>query len=185
MGSIKGGARCSQATWTLAVDGGRRSPKAVASTKAGTPPGGRLLTSVYIDSSLTEFPPPATPWRLPTSAWPRRVILSRGKARQLNLSAQRRDTSRPVGPFASLIMRWAHNVRFAPVVRGAARDGVQGVRPPRLSPRSAAVRRQVLTGQFDWSTSGHRQGIVQSDGSSSPAESGAAHAWPSVLDSFR
>ena len=106
---------------------------------------------------LCLMPPPATPWRLPTSAWPRRVILSRGKARQFNLSAQRRDTSRPVVPFVALTMRWRTTSAALPSC-GAARDGVQKVRPPRLSPRSAAARRQVLTCQFDASTSGHRQG---------------------------
>lgn len=37
--------RCSSATWTLAVDGGQRSPKAPASTKAKTPQGGKRFSS--------------------------------------------------------------------------------------------------------------------------------------------
>ena len=66
-------------------------------------------------------------------------------------------TSRTVGFFAALILRWRTTSAALPSC-GAARYGVLGVPPPRLSPRSAAVRRQVLAGQFDQSTSGHRQG---------------------------
>ena len=60
-------------------------------------------------------------------------------------------TSRPVYSFVALILRWRTTSAALPSC-GAARYGVQKVRPPRLSPRSAAVRRQVLTGQFDQST---------------------------------
>ena len=93
-------------------------------------------------------------------------------------------TSRPVGSFAALILRWRTTSAALPSC-GAARNFVPGVLPPRLSPRSAAVRRQVLTGQFDMSTAKHAPGREQPDGSSSPADSVAAYARYPVLDSFR
>ncbi len=59
--------------------------KASASTQAGTPPGGRLLTSVYIEASLTMMRPPSHPCSLPMRGWPRRGLPSQGQAGKLVL----------------------------------------------------------------------------------------------------
>ena len=169
--------------------------KASASTQAGTPPGGdscfvwysanrifgRLFTSRHCLQRRARPPHPGSSSReAGRDVAGCRKIPRAGSSFRWSGTA----TSRPVGSFAALILRWRTTSAALPSC-GAAQNFVPGVRPPRLSPRSAAVRRQVLTGQFDMSTAKHNQGREQSDGSSSPADSVAAYARHPVLHAFQ
>ena len=183
-GVQKGGERCSSATWTLQLTAVEDRQKRQRPPKQERRRVGVSLRQSTSGHPLLRRAHPPSPANSPREAG-RDVAMCRRKCLHApTFGGSVTATSRPVGSFVSLIMRWRTTSAALPSC-GAARYGVLGVPPPRLSPRSAAVRRQVLTGQFDQSTLRNEQGRVQSDGSSSPAESGAAHAWPSVLDSFR
>lgn len=91
------------------------------------------------------------------SSWPRRVILSRGKARQLNLSVQRRDTSRPVVSFAFLIMCWRTTSAALPSC-GAAHAACRECARRALVLGQPPPAGTSLAGPFDLSSAGNEQG---------------------------
>ena len=68
-------------------------------------------------------------------------------------------TSRPVYSFVALILRWRTTSAALPSC-GAARYGVQKVRPPRLSPRSADGRLKLPCGIRRGSRTASRLGFL-------------------------